>query len=92
MLIYFWSDGSGQCSRMYGETMSQKAVIDEMDEFVCFSANTADSNAYKLVERYNVQMLPTVLDRPASGQCRRRRDGLHPSRLLRGGAAAHPQR
>ena len=61
VLVYFWSDGSGQCSRMYTGTMAESSVVGEMNQFVCFSANTADANAYKLVERYNVKVLPTIL-------------------------------
>ncbi len=60
-LVYFWSNGSQQCATMYGETMAEDSVIDSMGDFVCFSADTADPAGYKLVEKYGVSTLPTVL-------------------------------
>lgn len=61
ILIYFWANESEQCSRLYGETMSQEPVIEKMGDFLCYSANTGDAAAYKLVEKFNISTLPTLL-------------------------------
>lgn len=61
ILVYFWSDQSGQCAKLYQETLTQPSIVPALDNFVVYSANTADKAGYALVERFNVKTLPTML-------------------------------
>ena len=61
LLVYFWAEGSEQCERLYRESMSQEAVVAELDHFVCFSANTRAGGISQLVERFGIDMIPSMI-------------------------------
>jgi hypothetical protein len=61
ILLYFWANGSNNCVAMYQNTMADEKVVSAMGKMVCMSANTGDPAGYKLVQKYNVETLPTIL-------------------------------
>lgn len=61
VLIYFWSNESGQCAKLYQETLTSSKIVPALDDFLVYSANTGEQAGYKLVEKYGVKTLPTML-------------------------------
>ena len=61
IMIYFWSDQSGQCSKLWQETLSKPEAAGILKDFTMVSANTANKSDYKLVERFGIKTLPTLL-------------------------------
>lgn len=59
--VYFWADGSEYCKRMFQETLSTDEAAAELAGVVCFSADAADPRGARLVQRYEVSTLPTLL-------------------------------
>lgn len=68
VLIYFWSDQSKQCGKLYQETLMNEKLASATEDFVVFSANTGEDAGYKLVERFHVTTLPTLLVVSPDGQ------------------------
>jgi|GEM_PF-1912153 len=68
VLVYFWSNQSGQCARLYQETLTQPAVEEALGAFVPYSADTGQDAGYALVERFGVKSLPTMLVLTPSGE------------------------
>ena len=59
-LIYFWSDGSDFCGKLYTETLNQDSAAKACDGIVCYSAKHSAETA-KLFDRYKVRTLPTMM-------------------------------
>ncbi len=61
IFLYFWAEGSDFCTRVYRETLSDAGAVGELGSFLCYSANAAHPSGARLVQRYNVTTLPTML-------------------------------
>lgn len=59
--LYFWMDGSAQCSRMFTETLQEDAVADALADTICLGIDIAGAQGSRLVQRYGVTVLPTLL-------------------------------
>ena len=59
--LYFWSGGSQNCQRMYQETLCAEPTSQLLSDFVCYSADASDANGARLLARYKVSTVPTVL-------------------------------
>ncbi len=59
--LYFWMDGSAQCSRMFTETLQETPVAQVLDGTVCVGIDIASAQGTRLVQRYGVTVLPTLL-------------------------------
>jgi len=60
LLTYFWAN-TENCSRLYTETMGDEAVVREMGDLICFSANAGEDAGRALLERYKLQTVPALL-------------------------------
>ena len=68
LCLYFWSGGSPNCQRLFQETLGDPAVVSLLADFVCYSADAADANGARLLARYQVSTVPTVLLLNAQGE------------------------
>jgi len=59
--LYFWMDGSAQCSRLYAETLQEAPVAQVLDDTICVGIDIASTQGTRLVQRYGVTVLPTLL-------------------------------
>lgn len=59
--VYFWTEGSEYCQRMFQETLSTPEGGTELAGMVCYSADVAAPQGARLVQRFGVSTLPTVL-------------------------------
>ncbi|MFT4543006.1 MAG: hypothetical protein ACI835_005475, partial [Planctomycetota bacterium] len=59
--VYFWSGSSPNCSRMYQETLSSPPAAQILSDFVCYSADAANATGARLLARYQVSTVPTIL-------------------------------
>lgn len=60
-LLYFWSDGDGDCVSMYDRTIADKDVQRRMAEFVCLASKKEDAAGKTRFERFGVEKVPTIL-------------------------------
>ena len=61
VFLYVWASTSDQCVRLYGETLTTPEAAAELDGFVCFAADAVQPTGQRLVQRFGVQSLPTML-------------------------------
>lgn len=61
VLVYFWMNGSAHCTNLWGQTLTQPAAGAELGHFVCHGADATTETGAKLVQRYGVTTLPTLL-------------------------------
>ena len=68
VLLYFWSDGHGECKAMFGETLSDQAVMQKLADYVCMGCKREEAAGKALFDRFNISRVPTVLIVEADGQ------------------------
>ncbi|MEC7584874.1 MAG: hypothetical protein VYE77_11200 [Planctomycetota bacterium] len=61
LLLYFWSEGHGECTAMFGNTLSDKAVTQKLADYVCMGCKREDAAGKALFDRFNISRVPTVL-------------------------------
>lgn len=61
VLLYFWHDPDGNCSAMFGGTLSDAKVTPMMADFVCMGAKDNDEAGKALFKRFGVERVPTIL-------------------------------
>jgi len=66
--VYFWAEGSSFCDGFFESTLSAPSVVLALGDEVCFSANVANASSSRLLQRYPVSVLPTVLLVGATGE------------------------
>lgn len=59
--VYFWAEGSAFCDGFFESTLSDSSVVSALGDEVCFSANVANASSSRLLRRYPISVLPTVL-------------------------------
>lgn len=67
LLLYFWMDGSQHCQNLWGQTLTQPAAVTALQQFVCHSADVATPAGSKLVQRFGIETLPSLLVVTANG-------------------------
>ena len=61
LCVYFWADASESCRKFFNGTLADDHSVDALSDVVCLGADTQSASGRKLVERFNVQTLPTLL-------------------------------
>ena len=61
LCVYFWSGGSPNCERMYRETLQDPQTAQILSGVICFSADAGNATGARLLSRYNVSTVPTIL-------------------------------
>ncbi|MFT4542317.1 MAG: hypothetical protein ACI835_004785 [Planctomycetota bacterium] len=61
VVIYFWSDNSESCGKMYTDTIQNQRSKDVLKKNVLVSANYNTDVGAKLFKRFNVTVLPTIM-------------------------------
>jgi len=61
LFVYVWAEGSDYCARTWTETLSTEEAAAELAGAVCFSANAGQARGARLVQRFGVTTLPTML-------------------------------
>lgn len=68
LLVYFWMDGSAQCKRLFGESLSDAKVVGALDGMICQGIDIATGQGAKMVQQYGVVTLPTLLFLDSKGE------------------------
>ncbi|MEM7310124.1 MAG: hypothetical protein AAF682_25840 [Planctomycetota bacterium] len=68
LFVYFWIEGSDFCTRVFTETLSTAAGRAELAGMLCFSADAGHPRGARLVQRFGVTTLPTMLVLGADGR------------------------
>lgn len=66
--IYFWSGESENCTAFNDKVLSDSNAVSRLDSFVCIGANPGNTEGRKLVERYGIQTLPSMIILGPDGQ------------------------
>lgn len=61
VFIYFWTQESESCSKFQQETFGSAAAVKELQDVICFGANAVHPEGAKLVQKYNVSVLPSMI-------------------------------
>ena len=67
MLVYIWAN-TEQCTKLYGGPLQDEKVAAAFEGFVCLSANAGEPAGKKLVERFAVETVPTMIFVDETGQ------------------------
>lgn len=82
VLLYFWSEGNGECEAMFGDTLSNKAVTQKLVDYVCMGCKREDAAGKALFDRFNISRVPTVLIIEGDGQIEDAVVGLKATKLF----------
>jgi len=61
VFLYVWADGSPQCVRVYTETLVTDEAAAALADFLCYGADAVEPAGARLVQRFGVTTLPTML-------------------------------
>lgn len=66
--IYFWSGESESCASFNTKVLADAEAISRLESFVCIGANPGNTEGRKLVDKYHIQTLPSIIILGPDGQ------------------------
>ena len=67
LVVYFWMDGSQHCAQLFQDTLQTQKAAEVLAPRIAFSAKATDANGARLVKRFGIRTLPTLLFLDAKG-------------------------
>lgn len=66
--IYFWSGESESCASFNEKVLTDAGAVSRLESFVCIGANPGNTEGRKLVDKYHIQTLPSMIILGPDGQ------------------------